>query len=155
LARQFRFGAVFGNDWVRPGAALHLRVSAVRKIFQAVAKPGNTIRKSNAASYQVAARSVAPIPNAQRLPTLVHWVNCPLLSDLAPGDMLFLDDFAHLREFFVPNFIALIACPVCGTPGLITTSQYYGSVPVVCESNSCSGLFRIVEESQIVYLPPT
>jgi uncharacterized protein YbaR (Trm112 family) len=77
------------------------------------------------------------------------------LSDMAPGDIVFLDDFAHLRESFAPNFVAVLACPLCGSPGLITSAQYSGGAPIVCTSKVCSGLFRIVDEAQIVSLPPS
>lgn len=73
---------------------------------------------------------------------------------MAPGDILLLDDFVQLRESSAPNFIAVLACPVCGTPSLITSAQYSGAAPVVCGSKLCSGLFRIIDEAQIVYLPP-
>jgi len=74
---------------------------------------------------------------------------------MAPGDILLLDDSVPLRESFAPTFIAVLACPVCGTPSLITFAQYSGAAPVVCGSKLCSGLFRILDEAQIVYLPPS
>ena len=89
-----------------------------------------------------------------RLPGVVHLVNRSSLADMAPGDIILLDDFGYLRESFAPNFIAVLACPVCGTPSLITSAQYSGAAPVVCGSKLCSGLFRIIDEAQIVYLPP-
>jgi hypothetical protein len=77
------------------------------------------------------------------------------LSDLAPGDIVFLDDFAYLRESFAPHFVAVLACPLCGSPGLITSAQYSGGAPIVCTSKVCPGLFRILDEAQIVALPPS
>jgi hypothetical protein len=74
---------------------------------------------------------------------------------MAPGDIVFLDDFSSLREAFAPNFVAVLACPLCGSPGLITSVQYSGGAPIVCTSKVCSGLFRIVDEAQIVSLPPS
>jgi uncharacterized protein YbaR (Trm112 family) len=74
---------------------------------------------------------------------------------MAPGDIVFLDEFAHLREAFAPNFVAVLACPLCGSPGLITSIQYTTGAPIVCTSRDCPGLFRIVEGVQIVTLPPT
>jgi hypothetical protein len=73
---------------------------------------------------------------------------------MAPSDIAFLDDFAYLRESFAPNFVAVLGCPICGSPGLITSAQYFGGAPIVCTSKVCSGLFRIVDEAQIVSLPP-
>jgi hypothetical protein len=77
------------------------------------------------------------------------------LSDMAPGDIVFLDDFAYLRESFAPHFVAVLACPLCGSPGLITSAQYSGGAPIVCTSKVCPGLFRILDEVQIVALPPS
>jgi len=77
------------------------------------------------------------------------------LSDMAPADIVFLDDFAYLRETFAAHFVAVLACPLCGSPGLITSIQYSGGAPIVCTSKVCSGLFRIVDEAQIVALPPS
>jgi uncharacterized protein YbaR (Trm112 family) len=74
---------------------------------------------------------------------------------MAPGEIVFLDDFAYLRDSFAPNFVAVLACPLCGSPGLITSVQYSGGAPIVCTSKVCSGLFRIVDETQVVSLLPT
>ena len=74
---------------------------------------------------------------------------------MGPGDIVFLDDLAYQREPFAPIFVAVLACPLCGSPGLITSVQYAGGAPIVCTSKVCSGLFRIVDEAQIVSLPPS
>jgi hypothetical protein len=90
---------------------------------------------------------------AGQIPTDLHLSSRSTLTDMAPGDIVFLDDFAYLRESFTPNFVAVLACPLCGSPGLITSGQYSGGAPIVCASKVCSGLFRIVGEAQIVSLP--
>ena len=46
---------------------------------------------------------------------------------MAPGDIVFLDE--SIAESFAPNFVAVLACPVCGAPGLITSAQYSGATP--------------------------
>ncbi len=74
---------------------------------------------------------------------------------MAPSDIVFLDDFAQLRESFAPSFVAVLACPLCGSPGLITSLQYSGGAQIVCTSKVCPGLFRILDEAQIVSLPPS
>jgi hypothetical protein len=74
---------------------------------------------------------------------------------MAPGDIVLLDDYSYLRESLGLNFVAVLACPLCGAPSLITSAQYSGAAPVVCGSQTCSGLFRIIDEAQIVYLPPS
>jgi hypothetical protein len=73
---------------------------------------------------------------------------------MAPSDIVFLDDYAYLRESFAPNFVAVLACPLCGAPSLITSVQYSGGAPIVCSSKVCPGLFRIVDEAQIISLRP-
>ena len=73
---------------------------------------------------------------------------------MAPGDIAFLDDGTYQRESLAPTFVAVLACPLCGSPGLITSAQYSGGAPIVCTSKACAGLFRIVDEAQIVALPP-
>jgi hypothetical protein len=123
--------------------------------MMAVAKQGNKPRKPGAVSEQEGVRGIHSSGRAEQLPTELHLSNQSSLSDMAPGDIVFLDDFAHLRESFAANFVALLACPLCGSPGLITSVQYSGGAPIVCTSKVCSGLFRIVDEAQIVSLPPS
>jgi len=36
-----------------------------------------------------------------------------------------------------------LACPTCGTLGLITRKQIAGLIPVICGSESCSAQFFI------------
>ena len=121
----------------------------------AVAKQGNKPRKPSAASEREGVRSVPNSVQAEQFPTDLHMSSRSSLSDMAPGDIVFLDDFSSLREAFAPNFVAVLACPLCGSPGLITSVQYSGGAPIVCTSKVCSGLFRIVDEAQIVSLPPS
>lgn len=119
----------------------------------AVEKDSNKPRKPGAASERESAASNSG--RGEQLPTDLHMSNRSSLSDMAPGDIVFLDDFAHLRESFAPTFVAVLACPLCGSPGLITSVQYSGGAPIVCTSKVCSGLFRVVDETQIVSLPPS
>jgi hypothetical protein len=98
-------------------------------------------------------RGVPISDRAEQFPLDLHLSNRSSLSEMALGDIFFLDDFAHLRESFAPSFVAVLACPSCGSPGLITSAQYSGGAPIVCTSKVCSGLFRIVNEAQIVPLP--
>ncbi len=120
-----------------------------------MAKRSNKPRKPGAETARESVRGVPGSSRAEQIPTDLHMSNRPSLSDMAPGDLVFLDDFAHLRESFAPNFVAVLACPLCGSPGLITSAQFSGGAPIVCTSKVCSGLFRIVDEAQIVSLPPS
>lgn len=121
----------------------------------AVAKQSNKLRKPITVSVREGVRGVSSSAQAVRPPTDLHLSSRSTLTDMAPGDIVFLDDFAYLRESFAPNFVAVLACPLCGSPSLITSGQYSGGAPIVCTSKVCSGLFRIVDEAQIVSLPPS
>jgi hypothetical protein len=119
-----------------------------------VAKQINKPRKSGAVSEREDMRDVPSPGRTGEVPTDLHLSSRASLADMAPGDIVFLDDFAYLREVFAPNFVAVLACPLCGSPGLITSVQYSGGAPIVCTSKVCPGLFRIVGEARIVALPP-
>ena len=121
----------------------------------AVAKQSNKPRKPGPLSEREGVRGVPSSGRAEQLLTDLHMSNRSSIADMAPGDIVFLDDFAYLREAFASNFVAVLACPLCGSPGLITSVQYSGGAPIVCTSKVCSGLFRIVDEAQIVSLPPS
>ena len=92
---------------------------------------------------------------AAQLPSDLHLSARSSLMDMAPSDIILLDDFTYLRESFSLNFVAVLACPLCGSPGLITSAQFSGGSPIVCTSKLCSGLFRIIDEARIVALPPS
>ncbi|MGD1101367.1 MAG: hypothetical protein ABSA59_04810 [Terriglobia bacterium] len=121
----------------------------------AVAKQSNKPRKPGAVPDREGVHGVPSSGRAEQLPADLHLSTRSSLTDMAPGEIVFLDDFAYLRESFAPNFVAVLACPLCGSPGLITSIQYSGGAPIVCTSKVCSGLFRIVGETQIVSLPPS
>ena len=133
----------------------HLRVVAIRRVITAMTKQSNKSRKPGAVSEPEGVRGVPCPGRAEQLPADLHLSNRSSLSDMAPGEIVFLDDFAYLRDSFAPNFVAVLACPLCGSPGLITSVQYSGGAPIVCTSKVCSGLFRIVDETQVVSLLPT
>ncbi len=121
----------------------------------AVGKQSIKLRKTSAATDREALRGSLHSSQTEGLPTVINFVNRSSLTELAPGDILFLDEYVSLRESFAPAYIAILACPVCGTPVLITPVQYSGATPLVCGSKRCSGIFRIVDETQIAYLPPS
>ncbi|HXW14891.1 MAG TPA: hypothetical protein VEN79_10310 [Terriglobia bacterium] len=121
----------------------------------AVVKQVNKFRKQGGVSDRENVRADPTSGRSAHLPTELHLSTRSSLTDMAPGDILFLDDFAYLRESFAPNFIAVLACPLCGSPGLITSAQYSREAPIVCTSKVCSGLFRIIDEVHIVSLPPS
>jgi hypothetical protein len=83
----------------------------------------------------------------------LHHADEPWLSAMKPGDVILLDDAVTLREAIDPAFFAVLACPFCGTPGLITLPQYFGATPVMCGSKDCCGLYRIVDQCRFASLP--
>ena len=120
----------------------------------AESKRSSKSRKPDAGLDHEGVRGVPTSAQAEQLVTDLHMSSRSSLADMAPGDIVFLDDFAHLRDAFAPNFVAVLACPLCGSPSLITAGQYSSGAPIVCTSKTCSGLFRIVDEAHIVALPP-
>ena len=120
----------------------------------AVAKQNDKLRKPGAGTARENVGGDLTSGRATQLPTDLHLSGRASITDMAPGDIIFLDDFTYLRESFTPNFVAVLACPLCGSPGLITSAQYSGGGPIVCTSKICPGLFRIIEEAQIISLPP-
>ena len=78
------------------------------------------------------------------------------LSELAPGDLLLLDgaeSSSPTEPDDAPVFLAVLSCPLCGAPTLITLAQYSGTMPVMCRSERCPGLYRILDEARFDYLP--
>lgn len=126
-----------------------------RRVIKAVAKQTNKPRKPGAMSEPEGARGVPGAGQAEQLPADLHLSNRSAVSEMAPGDIVFLDDLVCQRESYAPNFVAILACPLCGSPGLINSVQFSGGAPIVCTSKVCAGLFRIVDEAQIVSLPPS
>lgn len=76
------------------------------------------------------------------------------MSDLAPGEVWLIEQEASCSApEAVHVFFAVLSCPLCGTPTLITLAQYCGVSPVMCRSKVCAGLFRIADQDRFVYLP--
>ena len=103
----------------------------------------------------VEAPAAEPAPRLERLspPESLHHIFDDSLHHLTAGDIIVLNDSPTLKLQVEPDFFAVLACPWCGTLELVTSSQYFGSTPVICGSNFCSCSFRIEDESRIVYLP--
>jgi len=89
-------------------------------------------------------------------PLLLHRVQGLELSELAPGDVQMIDKAVSgspSEPDVAPAFCAVLGCPLCGTPTLITLAQYSGTLPVMCRAAWCPGLYRILEEEQFIYMP--
>ena len=90
---------------------------------------------------------------ANSLPTHLHHVEQDLSVEMRPGDFVRLDHTESRKCSVEPTFYAVLACPRCGTLGLISSAQYFRAVPVICGSRLCSCRFRIDDENRLVYLP--
>jgi hypothetical protein len=86
-------------------------------------------------------------------PSILNNVGEGSLQLMNPGDIILLDESASLRPMVEQAYFAVLSCPCCGTPGLVTIPQYCGVEPVTCGSDSCSCRFRIIEKSRLEYLP--
>jgi hypothetical protein len=87
---------------------------------------------------------------------LLHHVEESSLSDLAPGDVWLIEQAASpspSARDAAPIFFAVLGCPLCAAPTLITLAQYFGVSPVMCGSKVCAALFRIADQNRFVYLP--
>jgi hypothetical protein len=73
---------------------------------------------------------------------------------MSPGDFVVIDEFPRLRELYGPQYVVALACPLCGWVAIVTSIQYSARAPIICSSNVCPGIFQIVDEAQIVSLPP-
>jgi len=130
-------------------------VLVVGKVFMAVVKQVNRARKTSAVSDPQGVRVDPTSGRSSQTPTELHLSSRSSLTDITPGDIVFLDEFSYVRESFAPNFVAVLGCPLCGSPSLITSAQYSRGAPIICTSKLCSGLFRIIDEALIVSLPPS
>ena len=74
-------------------------------------------------------------------------------EQMQPGTVFVLENAGELGGGEDPYW-AVLACPGCGTLGLITRRQMAGLIPVICGSDSCSAQFFIRDE-QIVPRRPS
>ncbi len=61
-------------------------------------------------------------------------------EQMHPGTLFLLENAGEMGEAEDPYW-AVLACPSCGTLGLITRRQLSGLLPVICGSNTCSAQF--------------
>lgn len=66
-------------------------------------------------------------------------------EQMGPGTIFILENAGEFGESADP-FWAVLACPSCGTLGLITRRQVAGLLPVICGSDTCSAQFSIHDE---------
>jgi hypothetical protein len=112
-------------------------------------KPHRRGKRHGRKSRPAAARQGEAEPRAEAL----HYVMAAQMEEMSPGDVILLETSEALKSQIEPAFCAVLACPSCGTRGLITRAQLLGAEAVICSSDQCSCHFRIREQSRVVYLP--
>jgi hypothetical protein len=73
-------------------------------------------------------------------------------EQMQPGTMFVLENAGEIGEQEDPYW-AVLACPSCGTLGLITKKQIAGILLVICGSDKCSAQF-FLREDEIVPRKP-
>ena len=73
-------------------------------------------------------------------------------EQIAPGTLFVLENAGQVGEKEDPYW-AVLACPSCGTLGLVTRKQMAGIIPVICGSQTCSAQF-FIRESEILPRKP-
>ena len=74
-------------------------------------------------------------------------------EQMGPGAMFVLENAGEIGEADDPYW-AVLACPDCGTLGLITRRQIAGLIPIICGSDKCSAQFFLIE-GQVVARQPS
>ncbi|HEX9119690.1 MAG TPA: hypothetical protein VF840_04055 [Terriglobales bacterium] len=74
-------------------------------------------------------------------------------EQMGPGAMFVLENAGEVGEADDPYW-AVLACPACGTLGLITRRQIAGLIPIICGSDRCSAQFFLIE-GQVVARQPS
>jgi hypothetical protein len=63
-----------------------------------------------------------------------------------PGTVFVLENQEKLGQAQNP-FVAVMACPRCGTLGLITRRQLSGGETMICGGDVCSAEYRLEDEN--------
>lgn len=69
-----------------------------------------------------------------------------------PGTVFLLENQAKLGQVQNP-YVAVMACPKCGTLGLITRHQLYCGQTMICGGDACSAEYRL-DDDNICYRKP-
>ena len=75
-----------------------------------------------------------------------------LPEQMEPGSIFVLENAGEVGDQDDPYW-AVLACPECGTLGLITRKQMRGLLPVICGSDQCSAQF-LIQDVQVVPKQP-
>ena len=83
------------------------------------------------------------------LNVLSEWIP----EQMSPGTLFVLENAGEMGTEDDPYW-AVLACPECGTLGLVTRRQINGVLPVICGSEQCSAQF-FIRDSEIVVRKPS
>ncbi len=78
----------------------------------------------------------------------INFLNEWIPEQMGPGTIFVLENAGETGDENDP-FWAVLACPDCGTLGLITRKQMAGLSPVICGSENCSAQFFIENDTVI------
>jgi hypothetical protein len=73
-------------------------------------------------------------------------------EQMGPGAMFVLENAGEVGEADDPYW-AVLACPDCGTLGLITRRQISGLIPIICGSDKCAAQFFLHDGQVLVRQP--
>lgn len=73
-------------------------------------------------------------------------------EEMHPGTLFLLENAGEMGDADDPYW-AVLACPSCGTLGLITRRQLSGLLPVICGSDTCSAQFFLRDQQVEVRKP--
>jgi len=79
----------------------------------------------------------------------LNFLNEWIPEQMQPGTLFVLENAGDTGGGDDPYW-AVLACPECGTLGLVTRKQLAGLVAVICGSNSCSAQYYIHENDIVV-----
>lgn len=82
------------------------------------------------------------------LNVLSEWIP----EQMSPGTLFVLENAGDMGQQDDPYW-AVLACPECGTLGLVTRRQINGVLPVICGSDKCSAHFVLKEDAVVVRRP--
>jgi hypothetical protein len=73
-------------------------------------------------------------------------------EQMSPGTLFVLENAGEMGQQDDPYW-AVLACPECGTLGLVTRRQINGILPVMCGSDHCSAQFFLKDDNIEVRRP--
>lgn len=72
----------------------------------------------------------------------LHYLEEWIPERMDPGTVFVLENQDKLGQAQNP-YVAVMACPRCGTLGLITRRQLYSCDPMICGGDNCSAEYRL------------